>query len=164
MLGKIYFPRLIFPMTPVLSRLITFGISLFIIFGVMLYYRVFPTWNLILLPLFVITMILISSATGLWLSTLAIRFRDIKHIMPFFVQMLMYTAPIVYSASSIPAKYRILYSLNPLVGVIEGYRPCLLGTPVPWPYIWPGIITAIILFITGAFYFRRMERIFVDVI
>ena len=164
MLGKIYFPRLIFPMTPVLSRLITFGISLFIIFGVMLYYRVFPTWNLILLPLFVITMILISSATGLWLSTLAIRFRDIKHIMPFFVQMLMYTAPIVYSASSIPAKYRILYSLNPLVGVIEGYRACLLGTPVPWPYIWPGIITAIILFITGAFYFRRMERIFVDVI
>jgi lipopolysaccharide transport system permease protein len=164
MLGKIYFPRLIFPMTPVLSRLINFGISLFIIFGVMLYYRVFPTWNLILLPLFVITMMLISSAAGLWLSTLAIRFRDIKHIMPFFVQMLMYTAPIVYSASSIPLKYRMFYSLNPIVGVIEGYRACLLGTPVPWQYIWPGIVTAIVLFITGAFYFRRMERIFVDVI
>jgi lipopolysaccharide transport system permease protein len=164
MLGKIYFPRLIFPFTPVLSRLLNFLISLVIVFGVMLYYSVFPTWNLTLLPLFIITMILISSATGLWLSTLAIRFRDVRHLMPFFVQMLMYTAPIVYSASSIPAKYRLLYSLNPIVGVIEGFRACLLGTSLPWLYIWPGIIVGIILFITGAFYFRRMERIVVDVI
>jgi len=78
--------------------------------------------------------------------------------------MLVYTAPIVYSASTIPEKYRILYSLNPLVGVIEGFRACLLGTPIPWIFILPGIMTAIILLITGSFYFKRMEKIIVDVI
>jgi lipopolysaccharide transport system permease protein len=164
MLGKIYFPRLIFPITPILSRLINFGISLLIISIIMLYYRVFPTWNLMFLPLFLIMMMLIPAATGLWLSSLAIRFRDVQHIMPFFIQMLMYTAPIVYSASSIPEKYRMLYSLNPVVGVIEGFRACLLGAPIHWLYIWPGMIIGIILFVTGAFYFRRMERIIVDVI
>jgi lipopolysaccharide transport system permease protein len=84
--------------------------------------------------------------------------------MPFVLQMLVYSAPIVYSASSIPEKYRILYSLNPIVGVIEGYRACLLGTPFPWTYILPGMITAILLLVSGAFYFKRMERIIVDVI
>jgi len=100
----------------------------------------------------------------LWLSSLAIRFRDIKHAMPFLIQMLMYTAPIVYSASSIPEGYRLLYSLNPIVGVIEGLRACLLGTPIPWLYIWPGILTAALLVISGALYFKRMERFVVDVI
>ena len=95
---------------------------------------------------------------------MAIRFRDVKHAMPFAIRMLMYTAPIVYSASSIPQTYRFFYSLNPLVGVIEGFRSCLLGTPYQWQFIMPGIITAIIIFVSGAFYFKRMERVFVDVI
>ena len=164
MLGKIYFPRLIFPLTPVLARLIDFGISILIILAVLLYYRVTPTWNLLLLPLFLVFMLSIPAGIGMWLSALAIRFRDIKHAMPFVVRMLIYSAPIVYSASSIPETYRIIYSLNPIVGVIEGYRACLLGTPMPWPYIWPGIITATILLISGALYFKRMERVFVDVI
>jgi len=164
MLGKVYFPRLIFPFTPVLAKLVDFGISIFILFAVMLYYRVFPTWNLLLLPLFLIVMMSIPLGIGMWLSSLAIRFRDVKHGMPFVMRMLMFTAPIVYSASSIPEKYRILYSLNPIVGVIEGYRSCFLGTPFQWQYIIPGIITALILLITGALYFKRMERIFVDVI
>jgi lipopolysaccharide transport system permease protein len=164
MLGKIYFPRLIFPITPVLSKLINFGVSLAIILIIMLYYHVVPTLNLLFLPVFLIIMILIPAAAGLWLSSLAIRFRDVQQIMPFFIQLLMYTAPIIYSASAIPEKYRLIYSLNPVVGVIEGFRACLLGTAMPWLYIWPGIITGIILFITGAFYFRRMERIIVDVI
>lgn len=164
MLGKIYFPRLIFPIAPVLSKLVAFGISILIIFCVMLYYRVVPTWNLLLLPLFLILMISIPIGIGLWLSSLAIRFRDVRQAMPFFIQMLMYSAPIVYSASSIPDTYRLIYSINPIVGVIEGYRACLLGTPMPWLYIWPGMITALILLISGAFYFKRMERIIVDVI
>ncbi len=164
MLGKIYFPRLIYPMTPVLAKLIDFVISILIILCLILYYRVFPTWNLFLFPVFFIMMISIPASAGLWLSSLAIRFRDLRYAMPFFVQMLMYTAPIVYSASSIPEKYRIIYSLNPIVGVIEGYRACLLGTPIPWLYIWPGMITAAILLISGAFYFKRMERFIVDVI
>ena len=164
MLGKVYFPRLIFPLTSVLAKLVDFGISMLIILGVILYYRVLPTWNLLLFPLFVMLMVSISAGVGMWLSAMAIRFRDVKLAMPFAVRMLMYTAPIVYSASSIPETYRIIYSLNPIVGVIEGYRACLLGTPMPWPYIWPGMITAAILLISGAFYFKRMERVFVDVI
>jgi len=163
-LGKVYFPRLIFPITPVLAKLVDFGISMLIILCIMLYYRVFPTWNLVWFPVFVGMMISIPLGVGLWLSSLAIRFRDIRHAMPFFIQMLMYTAPIVYSASSIPEGYRLLYSLNPIVGVIEGLRACLLGTPIPWLYIWPGILTAALLVISGALYFKRMERFIVDVI
>jgi lipopolysaccharide transport system permease protein len=109
-------------------------------------------------------MIFIPAGLGLWSSALAIRYRDVKHAMPFLVRILMYSAPIVYSASSIPEAYRIIYSLNPIVGVIEGYRACLLGTPMPWQYICPGIITGIILLYSGALYFKRMERVFVDVI
>ncbi|MDR4462340.1 MAG: ABC transporter permease [Nitrospirales bacterium] len=164
MLGKIYFPRLIFPMTPVLSKLVDFGISMVILLGIMLYYRVSPTWNLLLFPVFLLLMISIPLGIGTWLSSLAIRFRDVKQVMPFFIQMLMYSAPIVYSASSIPEKYRLIYSLNPIVGVIEGFRACLLGTSIPWVYICPGMVTAVILVVSGALYFKRMERIIVDVI
>jgi len=164
MLGKIYFPRLIFPITPVLAKLIDFTIAMFIIVGIMLYYRVSPTWNFLFFPVFVVMMMSIPLGIGLWLSSLAIRFRDIRQAMPFFIQMLMYSAPIVYSASSISENYRMIYSLNPIVGVIEGYRACLLGTPMPWLYIWPGMLTAVILLISGALYFKRMERIVVDVI
>lgn len=164
LLAKVYFPRLLFPLTPVLARLIDFGISIFIIIGVALYYKVLPTWNLLLLPLFVVLMMSIPAGIGLWLSALAIRFRDVKHAMTFVVRMLIYTAPIVYSASSIPESYRMLYSLNPIVGVIEGFRASLLGTPVPWSFILPGIMTSFILLFGGALYFKKMEWLFVDVI
>jgi lipopolysaccharide transport system permease protein len=164
MLGKIYFPRLVFPLTPVLARLLDFAISILIIVSVMLFYRIQPSWNLLFFPLFMTMMMTVPAGTGMWLSALAIRFRDVKFAMPFVVRMLVYSAPIVYSASTIPEKYRILYSLNPIVGVIEGFRACLLGTPMPWLFIVPGIITSILLLVTGAFYFRKMERVFVDVI
>lgn len=164
MLGKIYFPRLIYPITPVLSGLVDFGISVSILFFLFLYYGITPTWNLMLFPLFVILMACVPAAIGMWFSSLAIRFRDVQFAMSFFIRMLMYSAPIVYSASSVPEKYRIIYSLNPIVGVIEGIRASLLGTPFLWQYILPGIITLIILLISGAFYFKRMERIIVDVI
>jgi lipopolysaccharide transport system permease protein len=164
MLDKIYFPRLIFPCTGVLSKLIDFFVSILILLGVLVWYRVTPTWKIIFFPFFLLMMMSIPAGIGMWLSALAIRFRDVKHMMPFLMRMLIYTAPIVYSASSIPQKYRILYSLNPIVGVIEGFRACLLGIPMPWQFILPGIITAAILVISGAFYFKRIERTFVDVI
>lgn len=164
MLGKIYFPRLIFPMIPVFARMIDFGISIIIILCVAIYYKVTPTWNLMYLPIFFVFMASVPAGIGIWLSSLAIRFRDVKQAMPFVVRMLIYTAPIVYSASTIPDTYRFFYSLNPIVGVIEGYRACLLGTPIPWIHIWPGMITSSIIFVSGAFYFKKMERIFVDVI
>jgi len=164
MLGKIYFPRIIFPLTPIMSKLVDFGISLSLLLGVMIYYGVTPTWNLLLLPLLVIMMMSIPAGIGMWLSALAIRYRDVKFAMSFIIRMLIYTAPIVYSASSIPEAYRALYSINPIVGVIEGFRACLLGLSMPWMYIAPGMATAVILLVSGTIYFRRMERIFVDVI
>ena len=164
MLGKVYFPRLIFPFTPVLAKLVDFGISMLIIIGVCAFYRVYPTWNLLLFPLLFVGMVSTAAGIGMWLSALSIRFRDVKHALPFAIRMLMYSAPIVYSASSIPEKYRIVYSLNPIVAITEGYRACFLGTPIEWQYLWPGIIIAVIILITGMLYFHRIERVFVDVI
>ena len=163
-LGKVYFPRLIFPLTAVFSKLVNFLISLIIILFAVVYYKVLPTWNLLLLPLFSLQMICIAAGVGMWLSAMAIRYRDVKYAMTFITRILMYTAPIVYSASSIPDKWRVVYSLNPLVGAIEGFRACLLGLPMPWGYIWPGMITSVILLTTGALYFKHMEKVFVDVI
>jgi lipopolysaccharide transport system permease protein len=164
MLGKVYFPRLIYPAAPVFARLMEFFISLCIIACAAIYYKISPTLNLLLLPLFIIYMMMVPIGIGLWLSSLAIRFRDVKHAMPFVIRMLLYTAPIVYSAASIPEHYRILYCINPIVGVIEGFRACFLGTPIPWMFIWPGMLAAVIILVGGAFYFVKMERVFVDVI
>lgn len=164
MLGKIYFPRLIFPIVPILSRLVDFAISMLIVVVVMFYYGVGLTWNMIYLPVFILMMIALPAGVGMWLAALAIRFRDVKFGMQFGIRMLMYTAPIVYSAASIPEGYRLIYSLNPLVGVIEGFRATLLGTAIPWEYIYPGMASIIIILVSGAFYFRRMERVFSDVI
>jgi len=164
MLGKVYFPRLIYPVIPVLSKLVDFIISLLILIPVMIYYDVVPTWNMLYLPLFFLMMMVVPAAFGMWLSALAIRYRDVKFAMQFVIRLLIYSAPILYSASSIPQEYRLAYSLNPIVGVIEGYRACLLGLPMPWEYIIPGMFTAIVTLVLGAFYFRRMEHVFVDVI
>jgi lipopolysaccharide transport system permease protein len=164
LLGKIYFPRLIFPSVPVLAKLVDFGLSLVIFLFISIYYSVMPTFRLVFLPIFIIMMMGIASGVGMWLSALAIRFRDVKHAMPFVIRMLMFTAPIVYSASSVPDKYIFWYSLNPLVGVIEGFRAALLGIQIPWGIIFPGVVITMLLFISGALYFNRMERIFVDVI
>lgn len=164
MLGKIYFPRVIYPLTPVIAKLLDFSIALLLVAAVLLYYGVSPTWNLLLLPVFVVWMMMIPAAVGLWLSALAIRFRDVKFAMQFAIRMLLYTAPVLYTASPLAEHYRLLYSLNPFVGVIEGMRACLLGTPLPWPYILPGAVTVVLLFVSGMVYFRRMERVFADVI
>jgi lipopolysaccharide transport system permease protein len=164
MLGKIYFPRVIYPLTPILAKLVDFGISLSVLAAVMIYYRVAPTWNLVYLPLMIALMMIVPAGIGMGLSALAIRYRDVKFAMPFVVRMLIYSAPILYTASSIPHQYRWIYSLNPIVAVVEGYRACLLGSPMPWGYIVPGAVTATLLLLFGALYFRRMERVFVDVI
>jgi lipopolysaccharide transport system permease protein len=164
MLSKVYFPRLLFPLTPVFSKLIDFVISLVIVMVILAWHRIAPTWNMLLLPLFIAMMICVPAAAGIWLSSLAVRFRDVKFAMTFVVSMLMFSAPIVYSASSIPAGYRAIYSLNPLVGVIEGMRACLLGTPMMWPFIWPGMVTLLAALAFSVLSFRRMERIFADVV
>ena len=164
LLGKVYFPRIIFPLTSVLAKLVDFSISIMLVVAVMFYFQISPTWNLVYLPLLVLLMMIVPTGVGLWLSALAIRYRDVKFAMPFIIKMLIYSAPILYTASAIPDQYRFLYSLNPLVAVIEGYRACLLGMPMPWEFILPGSLVAVLVLIFGAIYFRRMERVFVDVI
>lgn len=164
MLGKVYFPRVLYPLVPVFAKLVDFAISLVILVPILIYYQVAPTWNLLLLPGLVLMMIAIPAALGMWLSALAIRFRDVKFALPFVIRMLIYSAPILYTASSLPEAYRFWYSLNPLVGIIEGFRASLLGGAIPWIYIAPGVVTTVLLLVSGAIYFRRMERVFADVI
>ncbi len=164
MLGKIYFPRIIFPLSSVFSKLVDFSISFLIVLCVLGFYGIAPTWNVIFLPIFFIFMVILPAGVGLWLSSLAIRFRDVRFGMQFGLGMLMYSAPIVYSASSLEEGIRFIYSLNPIVAIIEGYRACLLGTPMPWEYIVPGLVVALLIFLSGAWYFKRMEYIMVDVI
>lgn len=164
MLGKIYFPRVLFPLTPILAKLVDFSISLLILIGVLFYYGVSPTWNLLLFPILVLAMMLVPTGIGMWLAALAIRYRDVRFAMTYIIKLLIYSAPIVYSASSISPDVRFWYSMNPIVAVIEGFRSCLVGTPIEWQYIAPGLISAVVVFLSGALYFRRMEKVFVDVI
>ncbi len=164
MLGKIYFPRLIFPLTAVLAKLVDFFIAMLLMVAVLWFYDVAPTWNLLLFPFLIVIMMCVPAGLGMWLSSLAIRFRDVKFAMAYVMSLLIYTAPILYSASSIPTEYRLLYSLNPIVSVVEGFRACFLGGAIPWEYILPGAITAVLLVITGAKYFTKTEKLFVDVI
>jgi lipopolysaccharide transport system permease protein len=127
MLGKVYFPRLIYPLTAVLAKLVDFTVSMVLVVLVLIWYQVPMTWNLLVLPLFIPLMMAVPAAIGLWLSSLAIRFRDVKFAMPFILRMLIYTAPVLFAASAVPDDYRLLFALNPLVAVIEGFRSCLLG-------------------------------------
>ena len=164
MLGKIYFPRIIFPVTPILAKLVDFFISILLIVAVMIYFGIAPGLSLVWIPVFFLMMVAVPLGVSLWLSALAIRYRDVKFAMPFLIRMLIYSAPIVYSASAIPEKWRLLYSLNPIVGVIEGYRAALLGLEIPWMFILPGMATTAVLVFGGLLYFHRMEKVFVDVI
>ncbi len=163
-LGKIYFPRVLYPLTPILAKLVDLSISLIILVLVMFYYQVTPTWNLLLLPLLIAAMMLVPTGIGMWLAALAIRYRDVKFAMGFLIKLLIYSAPILYTASAIPENIRFWYSFNPIVAVIEGFRSALLGTPIEWQFIIPGLFTSVLVFLSGAIYFRRMEKVFVDVI
>lgn len=163
MLTKIYFPRLVIPMTPVLAKLIDFAIAFMILCLMIAWYGFTPTLHVIIIPLLVLLMILTSAGIGMWLSAMSIQFRDVRHAIPFVTQILMYVAPVVWPASLIPSQYRLLYGLYPMAAVIEGFRSALLGaTPMPWDLIVTGTLSAIVIAITGAFYFRRTERFFAD--
>ena len=163
-LTKVYFPRLIIPMTPVLGKLVDFAIALLLLFGLMVWFQAAPTIWVLTIPFLILLMMLTTAGLGMWLAALAIQYRDIKYGMGFAVQLLMYAAPVVYPASLIPERFRLLYGLNPMAGVIEGFRAALLGTrPMPWDLIALGTVAALVIAVSGAFYFRHMERIFADV-
>jgi lipopolysaccharide transport system permease protein len=161
---KVYFPRLIMPFTPIIAGLVDFVIAFSIIFALMAWYGIAPTINILFIPVLVILMMLTASGIGMWLSALAVQYRDVPYGVQFLSQLMMYAAPVAWPVSLIPEEYRFFYGFYPMAGVIEGFRSALLGhNPMPWSLIASGSITAIILFIFGALYFRRKERIFADV-
>jgi lipopolysaccharide transport system permease protein len=164
MITKVYFPRLIIPLAPVLAKLLDFGIAMLLLFGLMVYFGIAPTIWALALPLLVLLMMLTASGVGMWLTAMAIQYRDVKYALQFGVRILMYASPVVYAASEVPGRFRLLYGLNPMAGVIEGFRAALLGTRgMPWDLLAVGTVSAIVIFLTGALYFKRMERIFADV-
>ena len=165
---KVYFPRLIIPLTPVLSKLVDFAIAFVILFGLMAWYGISPTFNIVFLPILILMMMLTASGIGMWLSAMAIQYRDIPQGVGFFSQLLMYAAPVVWPLSLLKERFgesaTLLYGIYPMVGVIEGFRSALLGhNPMPWELMGIGTISALLLFISGALYFKRKERFFVDV-
>jgi lipopolysaccharide transport system permease protein len=166
MISKIYFPRIIVPLSSVLANLVDFFIAFIILIGMMFFYHIYPTINLIFLPLLLLLAIMIAMGVGLWFSALVVMYRDFGYIVGYLGTFWQYLSPVIYSATLVPAKWRTLFALNPMTGVIEGFRAALLGTAISITPLQFAISAAIsiIIFVTGLFYFRRMERIFADMI
>ena len=165
LISKVYFPRLLTPLAPVVAFLLDFAIAFIILLGMMLYYGIYPTVMALFLPLLILLTMLITSGVGMFLAALNTQYRDIRYTLTFLVQFWMFASPVVYPTSMIPEQYRLLYAINPMAGVIEGFRSALLGTTAfPTQMLLVSTIVSLIIFITGVLYFRRTERYFADVI
>jgi lipopolysaccharide transport system permease protein len=165
LLRKVYFPRLVIPISAVASGLIDFGIAFVVLLGLAARYGVTPTSHMLWLPALVLLALVTALGVGLWFSALNVLYRDIQYVVPFLVQVWLYATPIVYPSSLVPERWRTLYALNPMVGVVEGFRWALLGTgTAPGPMILVSAAAALALMIGGLFFFRRMEKSFSDVV
>ena len=165
MVKKIYFPKLTMPVATVLAGIVDFCLAFIVLIGMMIYYNQFPTRNIIWLPLLLLLAFVSSVGVGLWLSALNVQFRDVRYMIPFLTQAWFFLTPITYSSSIVPDAWRPIYGLNPMVGVVEGFRWALLGTDTaPGPIILVSSLIALFLFLSGAFYFRRMEKNFADIV
>jgi lipopolysaccharide transport system permease protein len=161
---KVYFPRLIMPVASILSPLVDFAVAFGLLLIMMVYYGFVPTVNVIFLPLLIVFAMMTSLAVGLWLSALNVKYRDFQYTVPFLIQIWLFASPVVYPASMIPQSWQWLYALNPMTGVIEGFRWALLGTSPPGSTIVISLSVVVFLIITGMFYFRRMEQYFADIV
>ena len=166
MVTKIYFPRLILPMSSVFAGLVDFAIAFVILVGLMVYFQVRPAYELLwTLPLFLLLALITALGVALWLSAINVKYRDVNHALPFLTQFWLFITPVAYSSSIISEKWQILYSLNPMAGVVNGFRWALLGTGNgPDITLWVSAIISILIFISGLFYFRSMEKTFADTI
>jgi lipopolysaccharide transport system permease protein len=165
LITKVYFPRLVVPISSVLAGLVDFGIAFFVLLGLMLYYGITPTAGLALLPVLILLAVVTALAVGLWLSTLNVKFRDVRYTIPFLTQLWMFATPVAYPSTLIPEKWRPLYGLNPMAGVVEGFRWALLGKAThPGPLLWVSIAAVILMLIGGVAYFRKTEATFADVV
>ena len=165
MITKVYFPRIILPLSSVLAGVVDFVIAFVVLLGMMFYYGIFPTVNVWALPLFLMLALVTAVGVGLWLSALNVLYRDIGYILPFLTQFWMFITPIAYPASIVPERWHILYAINPMTGVVEGFRWALLGSgEAPGLILLVSSAVAVVVLVSGLFYFKRMERVFVDVI
>ena len=165
MLKKIYFPRLALPIATVLAGVIDFVLAFIVLIGIMLFYGLVPTVNIIWLPLFALLALVTSIGVGLWLAAMNVQFRDVRYTIPFLTQAWLFVTPIAYPSSLLPEHWRTVYGLNPMAGVVEGFRWALLGTDsAPGPMLIVSSVVALLLLVSGAFYFRRMEQTFADVV
>ena len=165
LISKVYFPRLIVPLAPVLAFLLDFSIAFLVLIGMMFYYHIYPTTMTAFLPLLVILMMFTASGVGMFLAALNAKYRDIRYTITFLVQFWMFASPVVYPTSMIPEKYHLIYAINPMAGIIEGFRSALLGTVVfPTQMLLISTVVSIAIFIAGALYFKQTERYFADVI
>jgi lipopolysaccharide transport system permease protein len=165
LIKKVYFPRLAVPIASVTSGIIDFSIAFAMLLGMMLYYGILPTLNVIWLPCLLLLTLMTSLGVSLWLSALNVQFRDVRHVLPFLTQLWFFATPIAYPSSLLSEPWRTLYSLNPMVGVVEGFRWALLGTETaPGLMLIVSSLTALALLVGGAYYFRRLEKTFADVI
>ena len=164
MLRKIYFPRLLLPLSAVAAKLVDFGIAAVMMVILMIVFQYPPSTQIVALPVALIAMLITASGVSVWLTALAVQYRDVKHALNFLMQLLMYASPVVYSTSIIPDKFRLLYGLNPMVGVIETFRAGILGTTtIPWDLLGLGFLSASLLLLSGLAFFRSKEKIFADV-
>jgi lipopolysaccharide transport system permease protein len=166
LISKVYFPRLIVPASAVITSFVDFMISGMILLGLMAWYNFLPTWRILTLPGFVAIAFAASIGAGLWLAALNVEYRDFRYIVPFIVQFGFYISPVGFSSNIVPERWRLLYSLNPMVGVIDGFRWAILGgsAAIYWPGFWLSVGLVALILVSGIWYFRKMERRFADVI
>lgn len=165
LITKVYFPRLVIPLASVLSGLVDFAIAFLIVIGMMAWYRVPPTVAMLALPLFLLLTLITALAVGLWLSALNVQYRDVRYTVAFIVQLWMFASPVAYSSTLVPARWRPFYGLNPMAGVIDGFRWALLGkTSAPGAMLTVSIAVVLMILVGGLYYYRRMEKSFADVV
>lgn len=165
LITKVYFPRLVVPLSAALAGLVDFAIAFVILLGMMVFYGVRPTWLVVSLPLFLLLALAAALGVGLWLAALNVRYRDVGYVIPFLMQIWMYASPVVYPSSLVPERLRLLFGLNPMAGVIEGFRAALLGTgSLDWSLLAASVAVVVVLLVTGAMYFSRTEETFADVV
>jgi lipopolysaccharide transport system permease protein len=173
MITKVYFPRLVIPVSSVVSGVVDFAIGFCVLIGMIVYFHNMPgsgyqfalnVPGLLMLPFFILFALLTALGFSLWLSAMNVIYRDIAHVLPFITQMWFFITPIVYSSTVIPEKWRFLYALNPMVGVVDGFRWALLGKSAPEATVWISVLVTIVVLVSGLYYFRRMERTFADTI
>lgn len=166
LLKKVYFPRLAVPVATVLAGLVDFAIALAMLFGMMVFYGVRPTAAVLALPALVLLALVTALGVGLWLSAMNVKYRDVKYVVPFLTQFWLFATPVAYPSSLLAAPWRTLYALNPMVGVVDGFRWAMLGggRPAPVATMTASCLSSVLILVSGAFYFRRMERTFADVV